>query len=131
MKVNNIQIILACGLVLLRLSTPILGAELTEIRDPFKPFDVSRLGELKPKKRTSKIEPSVQSRQKKRRVTLTGIIWDKKHPYAIVSVSGKKRVVAEGDELMGERIKKITQKEVLLNWNSKTLILKVGKEIVL
>ena len=124
-------IIMICLLTSILTTGSVMAQGIKEIRDPFKPFDLNRLSELSSREITTNIKVSVKEPQKKLRIVLTGIIWDKQNPFAIVSISGQKKVVGVNDKIEGRKVTKITQKRVLLNWNSKTFILKVGKEIVL
>ncbi|MBT6120279.1 hypothetical protein HOH45_02290 [bacterium] len=63
--------------------------------------------------------------------SLTGIIWDDKKPYAILSFSGARKIVSEGDIVEGKTIHSISRSKLILKSAKETFILMIGTDILL
>lgn len=91
-------------------------------RDPFKPVDLKGVSLLN--KTLPQIAPTVNGVL----VKVTGIIWDENDPMAVVLYSGKRHIVGLSDRFLGYDVISISKKELKLKGDTKTFILKVGKE---
>lgn len=58
-------------------------------------------------------------------VKLEGIIWDEKKPMAIIN----NKVVGVGDDISGAKIIEIKKNEVIFNFDSQTISVRLGKEV--
>lgn len=94
-------------------------------RDPFLPVDRASLV-LEALDEEGEVED-----QGPYRIKLTGIIWDQQAPYAIVTFQGETRIIKPGDMMAGHHVELISKTFLRLKSDSKTLILEVGKEILL
>jgi hypothetical protein len=98
-------------------SLGMLFASIDYSRDPFKPVSYSSLLTEEVGLASDKIE----------RVILTGIIWDKDNPFAIISAEGLRHIVQIGDLVGTYTVEKIDLHNVTLKLENKTLILEEGK----
>lgn len=64
-------------------------------------------------------------------VRLTGVIWDAEKPFAIMSVSGRKRVFSVDDQFEGLVVDRIERNQVRMRYKNEKIVLAVGKEITL
>ena len=65
-------------------------------------------------------------------IKLTGIIWDKKEPSAVLKMGRFKKIITIGDIIKNNKVTQITKKHILLvnetNKESK-IMLKLGEEL--
>ena len=65
-------------------------------------------------------------------IKLTGIIWDKKEPSAVIKMGRFKKIIKVGDFVNTYKVKSITKKHIVLkNETNETtkIMLKLGEEI--
>jgi len=95
-------------------------------RNPFKPVKWS------PEfKSTSSLPTNIKLPESKTLFSLTGIIWDEKKPYAILSFSGTRKIVSAGDMVEDIKIHSISRSELILKRATETFILTIGNDILL
>lgn len=119
-----LKFILAFFLVSVSLTAAIRGADFNFMRDPFVP----QAGKMALHPRNA---PQEEPEEPALAIKLTGIIWDENTPFAMFDTPAGKRITKEGDHILGWDVKDVKKDQVVLKRDTKTLIVRVGKEVAL
>ena len=108
------KILLSMLLSLLFIQSITANEKLIFLRDPFNPNPI----ENNPQTKT----------YSERTFKITGIIWDKNNPSAVIQFPRFKKIVYIGNTINKYEITKITKKHIELSNSSRKIMVKLGEE---